>query len=146
MLPRQRRLHSRRQRPKKWCNESSTFQCLFKICSNCCPNMYNQLYSRSHKRHILLKFYYLGWDYQGFTDQEHTSNTIGNGIRALLFEISLLYRLSFVEHHLFKSLIKVCLIEARETSNYHRCGRTDKGVSAFSQVSIAATSFSHSNY
>jgi tRNA U38,U39,U40 pseudouridine synthase TruA len=22
----------------------------------------------------------------------------------------------------------------RETSNYHRCGRTDKGVSAFSQV------------
>lgn len=41
---------------------------------------------------------------------------------------------SSIEHHLFKSLIKVCLIESRETSNYHRCGRTDKGVSAFSQV------------
>ncbi|MCL4121575.1 UNVERIFIED_CONTAM: hypothetical protein GTU68_017251 [Idotea baltica] len=26
------------------------------------------------------------------------------------------------------------LIESRESSNYHRCGRTDKGVSAFSQV------------
>ena len=24
----------------------------------------------------------------------------------------------------------------RETSNYHRCGRTDKGVSAFGQVRI----------
>ncbi|KAG4074308.1 hypothetical protein HA402_008717 [Bradysia odoriphaga] len=68
----------------------------------------------SYKRHILLKLYYLGWDYQGFITQEHTSNTI--------------------EHHLFKSLVKVCLIENRESSNYHRCGRTDKGVSAFSQV------------
>lgn len=33
---------------------------------------------RSYKRHILLRFYYLGWDYQGFTTQEHTSNTIGS--------------------------------------------------------------------
>lgn len=44
------------------------------------------------------------------------------------------FKLEFTEHHLFKSLIKVCLIENRESSNYHRCGRTDKGVSAFSQV------------
>lgn len=43
-------------------------------------------------------------------------------------------KFDFPEHHLFKSLIKVCLIENRESSNYHRCGRTDKGVSAFSQV------------
>lgn len=71
-------------------------------------------FKTSHKRHILLKFYYLGWDYQGFTSQEHTTQTI--------------------EHHLFKALTKTCLIETRETSNYHRCGRTDKGVSAFSQV------------
>lgn len=71
-------------------------------------------FKTSHKRHILLKFYYLGWDYQGFTSQEHTTQTI--------------------EHHLFKALTKTCLIEERETSNYHRCGRTDKGVSAFSQV------------
>lgn len=71
-------------------------------------------FKTSHKRHILLKFYYLGWDYQGFTSQEHTTQTI--------------------EHHLFKALTKTCLIEQRETSNYHRCGRTDKGVSAFSQV------------
>lgn len=65
-------------------------------------------------RHVLLKFYYLGWDYQGFTTQEETIKTI--------------------EHHLFAALKRTCLIESRETSNYHRCGRTDRGVSAFSQV------------
>lgn len=69
---------------------------------------------RSHKRHIFLKFYYLGWDYQGFATQEDTTSTI--------------------EYHLFNALTKSCTIESRETSNYHRCGRTDKGVSAFSQV------------
>ncbi|XP_031840437.2 tRNA pseudouridine(38/39) synthase [Nomia melanderi] len=66
------------------------------------------------KRHILLKFYYLGWDYSGFVVQENIDNTI--------------------EHHLFTALIKSCCIQSRETSNYHRCGRTDKGVSSFSQV------------
>lgn len=69
---------------------------------------------RYHFRHILLKFYYLGWDYQGFVTQEDTSNTI--------------------EHYLFEALIKTCLIRDRETSNYHRCGRTDKGVSSFGQT------------
>ncbi|XP_052873260.1 tRNA pseudouridine(38/39) synthase [Anopheles cruzii] len=71
-------------------------------------------FSKCHKRHILLRFYYLGWDYQGFAAQEDSIETI--------------------EHHLFAALAKVCLIESRETSNYNRCGRTDKGVSAFHQV------------
>lgn len=62
----------------------------------------------------MLKLYYLGWDYQGFATQENSGNTI--------------------EHHLFAALKKTCLIASRDTSNYHRCGRTDKGVSAFSQV------------
>lgn len=31
-------------------------------------------------------------------------------------------------------MIRLCLIENRETSNYNRCGRTDKGVSAFEQT------------
>lgn len=56
----------------------------------------------------------MGWDYQGFAAQEDTTETI--------------------EHHLFKALVKCCLIENRQTSNYHRCGRTDKGVSSFGQV------------
>lgn len=71
-------------------------------------------FAKFHKRHILLKFCYLGWDYEGFVTQENTTETI--------------------EFNLFQALSKVCLIESRETSNYNRCGRTDKGVSAFEQV------------
>lgn len=66
------------------------------------------------KRHILLRILYMGWDYQGYATQEDTNNTI--------------------EHHLFAALKKSCLVEDRQTSNYHRCGRTDKGVSSFGQV------------
>lgn len=66
------------------------------------------------KRHVLMKFLYLGWDYEGYVVQENTTATI--------------------EHQLFEALAKVCLIENREKSNYNRCGRTDKGVSAFEQV------------
>ena len=71
-------------------------------------------FSKFHKRHILLKFFYLGWDYEGYVTQENTTETI--------------------ENYLFHALMKVCLIESRATSNYNRCGRTDKGVSAFEQV------------
>ncbi|XP_064642012.1 tRNA pseudouridine(38/39) synthase-like [Lineus longissimus] len=71
-------------------------------------------FTKYNTRHVALKFLYLGWDYQGFAVQEDTEKTI--------------------EHELFDALNKTKLIESRETSNYHRCGRTDKGVSAFSQV------------
>ncbi|XP_055703934.1 tRNA pseudouridine(38/39) synthase isoform X2 [Phlebotomus papatasi] len=71
-------------------------------------------FSKAYKRHILLKFLYLGWDYQGYASQEDSVSTI--------------------EYHLFRALEKTCLIEKRENANYHRCGRTDKGVSAFSQT------------
>ncbi|UJR15746.1 hypothetical protein I4U23_002681 [Adineta vaga] len=71
-------------------------------------------FSKHSKRHIFLKFIYLGWDYHGFVIQETTSQT--------------------VEDFLFDALMKTRLIEERATSNYHRCGRTDRGVSAFTQV------------
>lgn len=71
-------------------------------------------WSKYNKRHVALKIAYLGWDYKGFVVQEDTNKTI--------------------EHALFEALITAKLIENRETSNYHRCGRTDKGVSAFCQV------------
>ncbi|KAK8392343.1 hypothetical protein O3P69_014590 [Scylla paramamosain] len=71
-------------------------------------------FSKYSRRHVALKLCYLGWDYQGFTVQEDSHNTI--------------------EAQLFAALLKTRLIESRETSNYHRCGRTDKGVSAFDQV------------
>ncbi|CAL4122823.1 unnamed protein product [Meganyctiphanes norvegica] len=71
-------------------------------------------FSKYSKRHVLLKLAYLGWDYQGYAIQDNTSKTI--------------------ENNLFEALLMTKLIESRETSNYHRCGRTDKGVSAFDQV------------
>lgn len=71
-------------------------------------------FSAYGQRHVALKIAYLGWGYQGFASQENTSNTI--------------------EEELFKALSKTRLVESRQTSNYHRCGRTDKGVSAFGQV------------
>ncbi|KAK7476801.1 hypothetical protein BaRGS_00031962 [Batillaria attramentaria] len=71
-------------------------------------------FNKYNTRHVALKVAYLGWDYQGFVVQEDTDKTI--------------------EAALFDCLLKTRLIESRETSNYHRCGRTDKGVSAFGQV------------
>lgn len=66
------------------------------------------------RRHILLKLLYFGWEYNGFASQENSGATI--------------------EQHLFKALTRTCLIESRQSANYHRCGRTDKEVSAFCQV------------
>ncbi|XP_022660749.1 tRNA pseudouridine(38/39) synthase-like isoform X2 [Varroa destructor] len=71
-------------------------------------------FSKYKFRHIALKFLYLGWDYQGLCVQEDNEKTI--------------------EAILFNALNRTRLIECREKSNYHRCGRTDKGVSAFCQV------------
>ncbi|XP_068622032.1 tRNA pseudouridine(38/39) synthase [Battus philenor] len=81
-------------------------------------------FKKAHFRRILLRILYFGWDYQGLAVQEDSTQTI--------------------EHYLFHALTKSCLIESRETSQYHRCGRTDKGVSAFSQViSISLRSKHH---
>ncbi|XP_028331972.1 tRNA pseudouridine(38/39) synthase [Gouania willdenowi] len=71
-------------------------------------------FSAHPRRHVALRLAYLGWAYQGFAVQENTDNT--------------------VEARLFEALLKTKLIQDRQSSNYHRCGRTDKGVSAFSQV------------
>lgn len=71
-------------------------------------------FSKCDFRHIALKFFYLGWDYKGYVVQEDTTNTI--------------------EYYLFEALLKTKLIKDRASSNYHRCGRTDKGVSSFGQV------------
>ncbi|RUS72416.1 hypothetical protein EGW08_019821, partial [Elysia chlorotica] len=71
-------------------------------------------FNRYNTRHVALKIAYLGWDYQGFVVQEDTDKT--------------------VEAALFDALLRTKLIVSRETSNYHRCGRTDKGVSSLGQV------------
>lgn len=76
-------------------------------------------FSAHPRRHVALRLAYLGWAYQGFAVQENTDKT--------------------VEARLFEALQKTCLIRDRQSSNYHRCGRTDKGVSAFSQVTAVGS-------
>lgn len=71
-------------------------------------------FTKHKKRHVALKIAYLGWDYMGYVTQPHV--------------------LKSVEDPLFEALLKTKLVERREASNYHRCGRTDRGVSAFGQV------------
>ncbi|XP_040297067.1 tRNA pseudouridine(38/39) synthase [Bufo bufo] len=71
-------------------------------------------FSAHPKQHVALRLAYLGWNYQGFASQENTSNT--------------------VEEVMFSALTKTRLVERRQSSSYHRCGRTDRGVSALAQV------------
>lgn len=71
-------------------------------------------FSQHGRRHVAVRLAYLGWGYQGFASQANTDNT--------------------VEAKLFQALLQTRLVESRQTANYHRSGRTDKGVSAFGQV------------
>ena len=66
------------------------------------------------QRRVAFKIAYLGWSYDGLAVQDSTNNTI--------------------EYHLFQALHKSRLITDRTLSNFNRCGRTDKGVSALCQV------------
>eukprot|EP00754_Rhynchopus_humris_P049299 Rhum_TRINITY_DN8318_c0_g1::Rhum_TRINITY_DN8318_c0_g1_i1::g.27286::m.27286/K01855/PUS3, DEG1; tRNA pseudouridine38/39 synthase len=73
--------------------------------------------SRYERRHVALRYCYMGQGYQGLALQDHTVET--------------------VEARLFEALRKVKLIGGDEKVplGYSRCGRTDKGVSALGQVS-----------
>ncbi|CAB3403721.1 unnamed protein product [Caenorhabditis bovis] len=66
------------------------------------------------KRKIAIQFFYLGWEHDGLVQQTNTDNT--------------------VEQHLMTALLKTRLISDWNTCEYSRCGRTDKGVSAFRQT------------
>ncbi|KNC74916.1 hypothetical protein SARC_12548, partial [Sphaeroforma arctica JP610] len=71
-------------------------------------------FSNSRQRRVALQVCYFGWDYYGLQRQPDVGATI--------------------ESHLFEALEKTCLVENRDTCQYNRCGRTDKGVSAFAQT------------
>ncbi|CAJ0576534.1 unnamed protein product, partial [Mesorhabditis spiculigera] len=66
------------------------------------------------RRKVVFAFCYLGWHHDGLVQQENSTNT--------------------VEHHLMNALLKTKLIESWEGCGFTRCGRTDKGVSAFRQI------------
>jgi len=71
-------------------------------------------FNRYKRRRILLRVSYFGWEYNGYAVQDDSGKTI--------------------ESELFAALIQTKLVEDRASSNYHRCGRTDKGVSGTGQV------------
>uniref|UniRef100_A0A7E4VAJ7 tRNA pseudouridine synthase n=1 Tax=Panagrellus redivivus TaxID=6233 RepID=A0A7E4VAJ7_PANRE len=71
-------------------------------------------FSRFPRRRIAILFLYLGWDYEGLVMQDHTTNT--------------------VEQAILDAMIKTRMIESKDTAQWSRCGRTDKGVSGFRQV------------
>lgn len=71
--------------------------------------------SNYKKRFVAIKFLYLGERFAGFARQDHMEDT--------------------VERYLIDALVRTKLIEGDiEQCNYSRCGRTDRGVSAFGQV------------
>ncbi|KAG6597949.1 tRNA pseudouridine(38-40) synthase [Phytophthora cinnamomi] len=65
-------------------------------------------------RALAVKFLYLGEKYAGFARQDHMPET--------------------VERYLLEALVRSKLIENVDNVGYSRCGRTDRGVSAFGQV------------
>lgn len=71
-------------------------------------------FSKYPKQKIAIMFMYFGWEFEGLVQQENTLNT--------------------VEQTLFQALLKTKLIDDPKNCYYTRCGRTDKGVSAFRQV------------
>ncbi|VDO14056.1 unnamed protein product, partial [Haemonchus placei] len=66
------------------------------------------------RRKIALQFLYYGWEFEGLVQQTTSENT--------------------VEKHLMDALLKTKLITSEKDCDFSRCGRTDKGVSAFKQV------------
>jgi len=73
--------------------------------------------ARWAKRDIALWISYDGEKYCGFAEQRDDTEKIAT-----------------VEARVFDALKKCCLITDRDSCDYSRCGRTDKGVSALSQV------------
>lgn len=65
-------------------------------------------------RTVAVKFLYDGEKYAGFARQDHMDDT--------------------VERFMFDALVRTKLIADIDSCGYSRCGRTDRGVSAFGQV------------
>eukprot|EP00116_Pleurobrachia_bachei_P000474 sb/3460736/ len=73
-----------------------------------------ELFEKSTLKNVALKIAYFGWKYSGLARQLNTPDTI--------------------EEILLQACEKCCLIYEAKGYRITRCGRTDKGVSAFSQV------------
>lgn len=72
------------------------------------------------QRRVALKVAYLGWSYSGNTSQAPAGASLEDE--------------NTVEARLLEALLKIKLIESVESCGLSRCGRTDKGVSAWANV------------
>lgn len=91
------------------------------------PKAFNP--DKYHTRLIALKFAYLGGDYNGF--EHHSNNTTPlPTIEEELYKALKKTKLIFPKHKEGQSEEDVCW----EGCEYSKCGRTDRGVSAFGQV------------
>ncbi|EDR29463.1 tRNA pseudouridine synthase, putative [Entamoeba dispar SAW760] len=77
-------------------------------------------------RHIAIHLTYIGIDYNGI------QCTLLNDVTDSTFDS--VVNDGTIEYQLFKALFKTRLIQNTKDCKYNRCGRTDKGVSAFGQV------------
>ncbi|KXS09875.1 pseudouridine synthase [Gonapodya prolifera JEL478] len=97
-------------------------------------------FSRHTRRPVALKLSYIGHDLHGFAMQPNTAaGTAGDrsGAPRLVSAHGNSAQLDTVESALFAALITAKLLDEKEERRkwaYGRCGRTDKGVSAFGQV------------
>lgn len=73
-------------------------------------------FANCRMRHIALQIAYDGGPFNGFAQNVGSPDD------------------NSVEKFLFEALVKCCLVKDRASSSYTRCGRTDKGVSAFGQI------------
>jgi tRNA pseudouridine38/39 synthase len=89
--------------------------------------------SKYTTRRVALRVVYFGWNYHGLAAQVETTprkSAIGRTDGA-----GSLRELDTIEFRLFQALLKVKLIdEDIKKCNWTKCGRTDKGVSAYDQV------------
>jgi len=74
----------------------------------------DDIFNNSIQKKFAMKIAYLGAKYHGYASQPHISETI--------------------EEKIFDALKHTLLIKTRESCDYSRCGRTDKGVSSFGNV------------
>jgi len=97
--------------------------------------------SNSLYRHVCLRLSYDGSNYFGFTENlsNESANADSNVESNTVFKEGAKIPANTsvndtVEYHMFKALVKARLVVDRFSCNYTRCGRTDRGVSAFGQV------------
>ncbi|KAI8923919.1 pseudouridine synthase [Entophlyctis helioformis] len=90
-------------------------------------------FSKHRARHIALKVAYIGDAYHGFSSASSLASTTGTAEGAAA-TANVDDAIPTVEAALFRALLTAKLVPSIADIGWSRCGRTDRGVSAFGQV------------